>query len=147
MAFTQSLDIAIVKIILDKHAKSKCGKKVHWTKYSEKSWHLKNIVSCNSYWRWSANQTIGPPKVYPQHGDIHGAWASAAIDKHQFIEVKSTLFSAKSIIHHHRLRNILFISRLSFHPFCYSKRKKKRFSLDWEGWYAIFMNLLLHLIS
>ena len=30
---------------------------------------------------------IGPPQVYPQHGDIHGAWATSVCDKNQFIEV------------------------------------------------------------
>lgn len=36
---------------------------------------------------WSANAVIGPPRVYPQHGDLHGAWASSNIDAKQFIEV------------------------------------------------------------
>lgn len=37
--------------------------------------------------RWSANMALGEPRVWPQHGDIHGAWASGAIDSNQFIEV------------------------------------------------------------
>ncbi|XP_005092041.1 F-box/LRR-repeat protein 4 isoform X2 [Aplysia californica] len=37
---------------------------------------------------WSANQVIGPPKVYPRHGDIHGSWASGTVDSNQFIEVE-----------------------------------------------------------
>ena len=36
---------------------------------------------------WSANQVVGPPKVYPQYGDIHGAWAPKTIDSHQYLEV------------------------------------------------------------
>ncbi|KAI8777438.1 BTB/POZ domain-containing protein 19 [Biomphalaria glabrata] len=37
---------------------------------------------------WSAEQILGPPKVYPQYGDIQGAWASASIDSLQFIELE-----------------------------------------------------------
>ncbi|XP_048763163.1 TD and POZ domain-containing protein 3-like [Ostrea edulis] len=37
---------------------------------------------------WSANTVIGPPRVYPQYGDLHGAWASSDINANQFIEVK-----------------------------------------------------------
>ena len=52
-----------------------------------------NTVSIHKYLfffdsSWSANTVIGPPRVYPQHGDLHGAWASSAIDDRQFIEVR-----------------------------------------------------------
>lgn len=40
---------------------------------------------------WAANTVIGPPRVYPQHGDLHGAWASSNIDAKQFIEVSPFL--------------------------------------------------------
>lgn len=36
---------------------------------------------------WSAEQVIGPPKVYPKHGDIRGAWASGTKTNSEFIEV------------------------------------------------------------
>lgn len=36
---------------------------------------------------WAANQVIGPPKVYPKHGDIRGAWASGTKTNNEFIEV------------------------------------------------------------
>ncbi|XP_052689658.1 uncharacterized protein LOC128167784 [Crassostrea angulata] len=36
---------------------------------------------------WSAEQVIGPPKVYPKHGDIRGAWASGTKTNNEFIEV------------------------------------------------------------
>ncbi|CAF1543783.1 unnamed protein product, partial [Rotaria sordida] len=36
---------------------------------------------------WSANQVIGPPKVYPRHGDIVGAWAQGNRAPDEFIIV------------------------------------------------------------
>lgn len=36
---------------------------------------------------WSAEKVIGPPKVYPKHGDIRGAWASGTKTNNEFIEV------------------------------------------------------------
>ncbi|CAF3875033.1 unnamed protein product [Rotaria sp. Silwood2] len=36
---------------------------------------------------WSANQVIGPPKVYPRHGDIVGAWAQGNRANDEFIIV------------------------------------------------------------
>lgn len=47
---------------------------------------------------WSANTVIGPPRVYPQHGDLHGAWASSNIDAKQFIEVSPILFTISTPI-------------------------------------------------
>lgn len=38
--------------------------------------------------RWAANQVIGPPQVYPQYGDIEGAWASENTNSIEYIEVK-----------------------------------------------------------
>ncbi|XP_056019555.1 uncharacterized protein LOC125669622 isoform X2 [Ostrea edulis] len=37
--------------------------------------------------RWSANQILGPPKVFPDHGDIPGAWASKSCDSVEFVEI------------------------------------------------------------
>lgn len=47
---------------------------------------------------WSANAVIGPPRVYPQHGDLHGAWASSNIDAKQFIEVSPILYTTSTPI-------------------------------------------------
>ena len=30
---------------------------------------------------------VGQPKVYPNYGDIHGAWAPGDINGNQFLEV------------------------------------------------------------
>ncbi|GFO41974.1 F-box/lrr-repeat protein 4 [Plakobranchus ocellatus] len=37
---------------------------------------------------WSADQVLGEPKVYPQHGDIHGSWAMGTIDDKQYLELE-----------------------------------------------------------
>ncbi|XP_062581076.1 speckle-type POZ protein B-like [Saccostrea cucullata] len=49
---------------------------------------VKNFSSQYNSSSWSANTVIGPPRVYPQHGDLHGAWASKDINAHQFVEVQ-----------------------------------------------------------
>nr|XP_022313500.1 uncharacterized protein LOC111118373 isoform X1 [Crassostrea virginica]XP_022313502.1 uncharacterized protein LOC111118373 isoform X1 [Crassostrea virginica] len=36
---------------------------------------------------WSADQILGPPKVYPEYGDLHGAWASEECNLREFIEI------------------------------------------------------------
>lgn len=36
---------------------------------------------------WAANQVIGPPQVYPQYGDIEGAWASEDTNSVEYIEI------------------------------------------------------------
>ena len=38
-------------------------------------------------YRWSANQVIGEPKVYPGYGDRSGAWASRRTGGTEFLEV------------------------------------------------------------
>jgi hypothetical protein len=55
-----------------------------------KQW-VKKVVRYSSQYNnssWGANQAIGPPQVYPRHGDIHGAWASSVVDANQFIELE-----------------------------------------------------------
>ncbi|CAL1542132.1 unnamed protein product [Lymnaea stagnalis] len=55
-----------------------------------KQW-VKKVISFSSQYNntgWSADQVVGSPKVYPEHGDLNGAWASGSIDKHQFIELE-----------------------------------------------------------
>ncbi|CAF0827041.1 unnamed protein product [Didymodactylos carnosus] len=37
---------------------------------------------------WSANMIIGEPRVFPQHGDIQGAWAQGDRSAHEFIIVE-----------------------------------------------------------
>ncbi|KAK3772997.1 hypothetical protein RRG08_036330 [Elysia crispata] len=49
---------------------------------------VKSFSSQYNSTSWSANQALGPPKVYPQHGDIHGAWAMGTIDQHQYLELE-----------------------------------------------------------
>lgn len=39
------------------------------------------------FFSWSADQILGPPKVYPEYGDLHGAWASEECNLREFIEV------------------------------------------------------------
>ena len=55
--------------------------------------HL-HLIGCQTaaedddvYVRWSANSVIGPPRVYPRYGDIHGAWAQGNITEAEFIIV------------------------------------------------------------
>ncbi len=38
--------------------------------------------------RWSASQVAGSPKVYPQYGDLRGAWAQQTTGPNEYIEVK-----------------------------------------------------------
>ena len=44
---------------------------------------MTSIYTC----RWSAAKALGSPTVYPNYGDIQGAWASGNITNHEFIEV------------------------------------------------------------
>lgn len=55
-----------------------------------KQWaaRVKSFSSQYNNSTWSATQALGQPKVYPSHGDYHGAWASGRIDEHQFIELE-----------------------------------------------------------
>jgi len=46
--------------------------------------------------RWSANSVIGPPRVYPRYGDIHGAWAQGNITEAEFIIVCHCVLLRKS---------------------------------------------------
>ncbi|CAF0750487.1 unnamed protein product [Adineta steineri] len=43
---------------------------------------------------WSANQIIGPPKVYPRYGDLNGAWAQGhrAADEYIIVEFERAVF-------------------------------------------------------
>ncbi|KAH9499206.1 hypothetical protein Btru_004449 [Bulinus truncatus] len=55
-----------------------------------KQWAQKVIRFSSQYNNtgWSAEQILGRPKVYPQYGDMQGAWASESIDSFQFIEIE-----------------------------------------------------------
>ncbi|CAH1795268.1 unnamed protein product [Owenia fusiformis] len=55
-----------------------------------RQWGLKILRFSSQYnnTSWSANSVLGPPRVYPQYGDIGGAWASDEIDAAQFIEIQ-----------------------------------------------------------
>ncbi|RUS77849.1 hypothetical protein EGW08_014401 [Elysia chlorotica] len=55
-----------------------------------KQWaaRVENFSSQYNNSTWSATQALGQPKVYPQHGDFHGAWAQGAIDENQYIELE-----------------------------------------------------------
>jgi speckle-type POZ protein len=46
------------------------------------------FINTNLKVNWSAVQIIGQPKVYPEYGDRHGAWAQRDRDSQQFIVVK-----------------------------------------------------------
>ncbi|KAL5015078.1 hypothetical protein ScPMuIL_009348 [Solemya velum] len=35
---------------------------------------------------WSASKVVGPLAVFPQYGDIRGAWAPGSIDNAQYLE-------------------------------------------------------------
>jgi len=53
--------------------------------------------TCTSWWfivgfSWNADQVLGPAKVYPQYGDIRGAWSPGDKNDSEFIEV-SVLFN------------------------------------------------------
>ena len=41
---------------------------------------------------WAAHQVTGRPKVYPQYGDIHGAWAQSNPDANEYIEVSGKFY-------------------------------------------------------
>ena len=43
--------------------------------------------------RWSAAKALGSPTVYPNYGDIQGAWASGNITNHEFIEVSLSFYA------------------------------------------------------
>lgn len=52
---------------------------------------VSNNNGCNDAFaviRWSANQVIGEPKVYPRYGDIQGSWASRSCTANEFLEVR-----------------------------------------------------------
>lgn len=42
-----------------------------------------------SIFSWPASCVEGQSTVYPNYGDIPGAWAQAVLDENQFIEVLS----------------------------------------------------------
>ncbi|KAK3091302.1 hypothetical protein FSP39_018785 [Pinctada imbricata] len=51
---------------------------------------VKKVTAFSSQYNnssWAANCVIGNPRVYPQYGDLHGAWASKDIDANQFVEL------------------------------------------------------------
>ncbi|XP_059177325.1 kelch-like protein 8 [Physella acuta] len=55
-----------------------------------KQWvhRVKGFSSQYNSTSWSADQVIGPPKVFPQYGDNCGAWAQGSIDNKQFLEIQ-----------------------------------------------------------
>ncbi|CAF3427916.1 unnamed protein product [Rotaria sp. Silwood1] len=56
----------------------------------EEQW-VARVINYSSQYNnstWSANQIIGPPKVYPRHGDITGSWAQGSRGNDEFIIVE-----------------------------------------------------------
>ncbi|CAF2403615.1 unnamed protein product [Rotaria sp. Silwood2] len=56
----------------------------------EEQW-VSRVIDFSSQYNnstWSANQVIGPPQVYPRHGDITGAWAQGRRANDEFIVVE-----------------------------------------------------------
>jgi len=75
-------EIDAVELVGDKHGGGDDDTHKQW---------VKKVVKYSSQYNddgWSANQVIGKPNVYPNHGDLHGAWATRETDQNQFIEVK-----------------------------------------------------------
>lgn len=61
------------------------------------------ILSTTSYqylyalFSWGANQVIGEPKVYPNYGDLNGAWASQRYNGTEFIEVFCSVYLVQNL--------------------------------------------------
>ncbi|CAF3318694.1 unnamed protein product [Rotaria socialis] len=59
--------------------------------WKQKEQWVSRVIGCSSQYNndtWSANQIIGPPKVYPRYGDITGAWAQGSRAGDEFIVVE-----------------------------------------------------------
>eukprot|EP00300_Choanocystis_sp_HF-7_P034355 c4704_g1_i1.p1 GENE.c4704_g1_i1~~c4704_g1_i1.p1 ORF type:complete len:427 (-),score=91.12 c4704_g1_i1:82-1362(-) len=61
-------------------------------KLREDGFWVSRVINYSSQYdstNWAANQTIGPPKVFPRYGDIYGAWAPhASRGADEFLEVE-----------------------------------------------------------
>ena len=60
------------------------------------------------FFSWSADQILGPPKVYPEYGDLHGAWASEECNLQEFIEVNKKTSSLAEKLHYNE--RLFFLS-------------------------------------
>ena len=49
-------------------------------------WFEAYVIFLNNF-SWSAEQILGAPQVYPQYGDIAGAWAQKSLSNAEYIEV------------------------------------------------------------
>merc|ERR1712154_276617 len=82
MGFRCWIALQLVRYKVDHTVQSDMGVTKQW---------VKKVVKYSSQYNddgWSAKQTVGPPKVFPRHGDLNGAWASAECDQHQYLELK-----------------------------------------------------------
>lgn len=65
---------------------------------------------------WSANSVVGPPRVYPRYGDIHGAWAQGNTTDSEFIIVCSV-----SVLHQSDKSDVFEIVAVNFNDLHNSK--------------------------
>jgi len=68
--------------------------------------------------RYLLTKVVGPPKVYPNYGDLSGAWAPGRFHNMEFLEVKYAKAVLITSIHIYET-NIVIIS------FPFFRKKKK----------------------
>eukprot|EP01137_Pigoraptor_chileana_P033553 Opistho-2@24605 len=52
---------------------------------------VESVVTFSSQYNgttWAANMIVGQPRVYPNYGDLHGAWAPGSTSGHEFIHIR-----------------------------------------------------------
>ncbi|KAL5017801.1 hypothetical protein ScPMuIL_003523 [Solemya velum] len=76
---------------------------------------------------WSASKVVGPPVVFPQYGDIQGAWAPGSIDNAQYLELEFAEHLFIKSIHIYETYNAGGVHRVS------AKRPDGSWQTLWSG--------------